>query len=101
MEREYQYILVHRSLKDYPGALACQVAHAVSMLPAPGAWAAALVVETAQKLMDLGEALGELGVECYLMAEPDPPYNGSPTVLVTVAVEKKRVANLLSELALL
>ena len=101
MGKKYQYILVHRSLRDYPGALACQVAHAASAMPAPDAWAAALIVETAEKMRQLQRQFVAEGVGSYLVLEPDPPYNGSPTVLVTAPVERERVAHLLSGLDLL
>lgn len=91
----YQYIVLHQSLKNHVGALACQAAHAAGEScfdgPAPGdTHVCALVAETSADLVLLSLVLVEAGIKHVLINEPDEPYNGAATA-VGIAPQDREV----------
>lgn len=81
-----QYVIIHKSVKNLPGVLACQVMHAtgesINALPvSPETLGVALVAETAHDLEQLHEQLTAAGIHHTIIHEPDPPYSGSATAV--------------------
>lgn len=88
MASPYQYIVLHQSVRNHPGVIACQAAHAAGeSLRAPAAsdtHVVALVAEKSHDLVALSLTLREAGIHHALICEPDEPYNGSA---VAVGIE--------------
>ncbi len=103
----YIYVILHQSLKNHAGALACQTAHAVSeairCLPVnQEARAVALVAETSSALELLHLELRKAGVHHAIVREPDPPYSGAATAIgIEPLVDRDAVRPLLAKFALL
>lgn len=91
-----QYIVLHQSVKNHPGVIACQAAHAAGESvrggPAPGDTSVcALVAETSADLEALAGHLAGAGLHYVLIREPDEPYNGAAVALGTEPMARELV----------
>lgn len=120
MANAYQYVIVHKSCRNHPGVLACQVAHAAgeSLYEAMAAesgvvvldedidprkiYVVALEAESDADLRDLASALAAANIRHALIEEPDPPYNGAATAVgITPSTDRARLKPFLEKFKLL
>lgn len=81
-----QYVVLHQSVKNHPGVVAVQAAHAaaesIRSLPVdPETRCCVLVADTSGLLERLHEQLTAAGIDHVIIHEPDPPYDGAATAV--------------------
>lgn len=96
----YQYVVLHQSLRNSIGAACAQTRHAsaesIRQLPVPDdTHAAILMVDTSAQLEALAVKVRAAGIQCALIREPDPPYEGAAVALGIEPLAKPKVQPLM------
>ena len=97
MSAPYQYIALHESLRDHPGAIAVHAAHAAGESsfdgPAPNdTRMVVLVVKSSEDLREAAARLTDVGIRHVLIVEDHGVRSGQVTALGVEPVRDERRA---------
>lgn len=99
-EPPYQYVVLHKSLLNSPGAACAQAIHAatesIRKLPvADDTHAVVLMADSSLQLEGQADKLKGAGVAFALICEPDEPYRGAAVALGVAPMERALIQPLM------